>query len=83
MWFGVCFSVMEWLFLSFSYLFSCVCSSLPQELQFLRAWGTVFSALLLPTVLSTLHTVGTPELLVADGCNKSFNNLMNPGTTEV
>lgn len=35
-----------------------------------------------PMVLSALHTVGTPELPLTDGCNESLNCLMSQWTTE-
>lgn len=39
-------------------------------------------ALMFPTGLSALHTVGAPELSLTDGCNESLNSFMNQWATE-
>ena len=78
------FGVAKWLFLFYLLTYFHVCApDCPGKVKtLLEQKNHLLSARMLPIALSAQHTVGAPELSLADGCNESFNSLRNPQATE-
>ena len=78
------FGVAQRLFLFYLLTYFHVCApDCPGKVKtLLEQKNHLLSARMLPIALSARHTVGAPELSLADGCNESFNSLRNPQATE-
>ena len=75
-----CFGVVRWLFLVYflTHFHVCApdCSGKFKTVE--DQEHCLLFALLLPTALSTLHTVGAPELSLAGGCNEKLQQPHEP-----